>query len=452
MTCKTVKVGIAGVNITPSVGEDIMGDYLRLVPAKGIGNELYAKAMVLDDGEDRVAIVTADIIQFTDELVNDIRKRIKNLTGIDGANVLLSASHTHSSPAIHKKDKASDEYLIELAKKIAGAVYMADQNKHEALIGFGFGEAKVSINRWQKTPTGVRWGPNPNGPIDYEVGVLRVDDLNRRPMSILVNFASHPSIMGSDNLLYSGDYVSYVQSVIEKVYDQRVKAMFCTGAGGDVKIALLTEDGLRFRYGDLEDCRKFGTIIAAEAIKVAEMIKTKPVNKVRAKTMKVMFPLVDLPSIEDVKKELEDLKKQIAELEEKGARTDEVRLRLEWAETTLAQLKEGTAPRSIPAEVQLMRIGDEVALFAVPGELFVEVGLKLKRKMRRSIPGSFIVAYANGCIGYLPSKRAEEDGWCKHDDSYKISLLPANFSGEIENVLLGAVEELLKSKQYNMYL
>ena len=450
MTYETVKVGIARVNITPSVGEDIIADYLRLVPAKGIGNELYAKAMVLDDGDDRVAIITADIIQFTDVLIKDIRERVKSLTGIDGVNTLLSASHTHSSPAIHKRDRPSKEYLIELAKKIAGAVYMADQSKHEALIGFGFGEAKVSINRWQKTPTGVRWGPNPDGPIDYEVGVLRIDDLNRRPMGILVNFASHPSIMGGNNLLYSGDYVSYVQSVIEKVYDQEVKAMFCTGAGGDVKIALLTEDGLRFRYGSLEDCRRFGTIIAAEAIKVAEMIKTKPVNKVHAKTMKVMFPLVDLPSIEDVKKELEALRRQVAELEAKGARTDEVRLHINWAETTLAQLKKGTAPRSIPAEVQLIRIGDEIALFAVPGELFVEVGLKLKRAMRRSVPGSFVVAYANGNIGYLPSKRAEENGWCRHDDSYKLSLRPANFSGEIENVLLRAVEEMLKNKRYSM--
>ena len=79
MMCETVKVGIAGVNITPSVGEDIIADYLRLVPAKGISNELYAKAMVPDD-DDRVAIITAGIIQFTDvsSILNSVRLNFVN--------------------------------------------------------------------------------------------------------------------------------------------------------------------------------------------------------------------------------------------------------------------------------------------------------------------------------------------------------------------------------------
>ena len=103
-------------------------------------------------------------------------------------------------------------------------------------------------------------------------------------------------------------------------------------------------------------------------------------------------------------------------------------------------IREERAPRSIPVEVQLLRIGDEIAFFAVPGELFVEVGMKLKRAM--GLPGSFVIAYANGEIGYLPSKRAQEWGWCEHDDSYKLSGRPANFSGEIEDVLLDALTEI----------
>ncbi|HID05822.1 MAG TPA: hypothetical protein EYP10_01615, partial [Armatimonadetes bacterium] len=225
---RTISGGMATVNITPSVGFDNMGDYLRLKPAMGVGNELFAKALVLDDGENRIAIVTADIIAFTDWLVSETRGRIESLTGIKGANVLLSASHTHSSPAIFEKDNASMEYLVELSKKIAGAVLMADRSKRDVLIGCGIGKAEVSINRWQRTDNGVRWGPNPNAPVDHEVLVMRIDDVNRRPIGILVNFASHPSIMGGDNLLYSGDYVSYVQSTIEKIYDGNVTAMFCT--------------------------------------------------------------------------------------------------------------------------------------------------------------------------------------------------------------------------------
>lgn len=225
---------------------------------------------------------------------------------------------------------------------------MADRSKQEVRIGFGQGEARVCINRWQKTSTGVKWGPNPDAPVDYAVGVLRVDDVEGKPVAVLVNYACHPSIMGADNLLYSGDYTSYVQSVVEKVYDGEVTALFSTGAGGDIKIALLNEEGSQFRYGDLEDCRRFGTMIGAEAIKVAEGIETAAVKTVSAEAM--------------------------------------------------------------------------------------------------GLPGAFVVAYANSYdIGYLPSMRAEQDGWCRHDDSFKSSLQPANLSGRIEGVLVEAARKLVST-------
>jgi len=313
---RTVRAGVARANITAGVGEDNMADYLRLVPARGIGNELYAKALVLDDGAERVGIVTADIISFPDGLVKEMRDRIEALTGIGGKNVLFSASHTHSSPAVNEWDRPAADYLTALSKKVAGAVYMADRNKREALIGFDVGEARVTVNRWQKTPTGVQWGPNPDGPVDPAVGVVRVDGLDGKPIAILVNYASHPTILGSDSLLYSGDYASYVQSVIEKVYDGQVMALFSTGAGGDIKIALLDEDGTHFRYGDLEDCRRVGTLIAAEAIKVAEGIKTQPVEAVSARMMEVTLPLCALPSADDVRDFLKGTEVKLAELEQ----------------------------------------------------------------------------------------------------------------------------------------
>ena len=440
----TIRAGVARANITASVGQDNMADYLRLVPARGVGNELYAKALVLDDGAERVAIVTADIISFPENVVSETRERIETLTGIDGKNVLLSASHTHSSPAVNEWDRPAADYLAELSKKVAGAVFMADQGKQQVLIGSGVGEATVAVNRWQTTPTGVQWGPNPDGPTDPAVGVLRVDGLDGRPIAILVNYASHPTILGSDNLLYSGDYASYVQSVIEEVYGGETTALFATGAGGDIKIAVLDEDGTRFRYGNLEDCRHFGTLVAAEAIKVAEGIETRPVEAVSAKTMEVELPLCELPSTEEVQSFLEQTEATLAELRQAKGNTGQAELRVAWATRTLAALEDGSAPTSVPAEVQLIRLGSDIAFFAVPGELFVEVGMSIKQAM--GLPGSFVVAYANGGVGYLPSRRAEADGWCEHDLSYRIAEHPANFSGAIEDVLVEAAERLLSEE------
>jgi len=436
----TIAAGVAAANITPSVGFDTIGDYLRLVPARGVADELHAKALVLDDGTTRLAIVTADIITFSEPLLHETRARIEELTGIPGTSVLLSASHTHSSPAIDERDHPSQTYLAELAKKIAGAVFMADQAKREALIGCGSGEARVSINRWQQTPAGgVAWGPNPDGPADPDVLVMRVDDLHHTPMAILVSFASHPSILGSDNLLYSGDYAGYVQSGVEAAYGGQAAALFATGAGGDIKIAVLTDDASRFAYTTPDDCRRFGTVIADEAVRVAAAIETRPIGRIRAATIRADLPLVGLPTAAELETLIGQLQHRLAD--PAGPRINNARVQLAWAEATLAALRQGPLPPTMPANLQLLRLGSDIALFAVPGELFVEVGLELKRAM--DLPGPFVVAYANGCIGYMPSRRAEAWGWCDADDSYRYGSQPANFSGAIEGVLLDALRSLL---------
>ncbi|NOY08121.1 MAG: hypothetical protein GXP33_04685 [Spirochaetes bacterium] len=435
-----VKAGFARTNIDPCIGQDNIGDYARLKPGIGIGNELFAKSMVLDDGQNRAALVTADVIGFPGTLVEDIRLRAGRLTGIDEKNIMLSASHTHSSPATTKNDKASHEYLTELAKKIAGIIYLADCKKEEVRIGVGKGEVKVAINRWQNSGSTVKWGPNPDAPVDYELPVIRFDSLKGDPLAVLLNYASHPSIMGKDNLLYSGDYVSFAQEFVEKVYDRNVMAMFSTGAGGDIKIAVLSGDRKSFRYGNLEDCRRYGTIVGAEAVKVIETIKTRPAAKISTSTMNVDLPLVKLPSIEDVEREKKRIEDEISRL--KGTQKEAMLIDLNWALETIKKLKEGTAPESIKAEVNLLRIGDEIALFAVPGELFVEVGINIKKAI--GLAGSFVLAYTNGYLGYLPSKQAEKDGWCKHDDSYMRTQKPANFSGKIEDVLVNAAGQMCR--------
>lgn len=427
--------GVARANITPSVGFDNIGDYLRLKPAVGVGNELYAKALVLDDGHRRLALVALDVIGLQAETVADIRSRVETLTGIPGQNVVLSPSHTHSSPATLPHDNPAREYLTELAKKVAGAVCMAEQNKRPVVVGYGAGEAAVAINRWQRTDSGVRWGPNPDAPVDYEVQVIRFDADDRRPLAILVNYACHPSIMGGDNLLYSGDYTSYVQSFIEKVYDGRVTALFTPGAGGDVKIAVLSGDGSAFAYTDLEDCRKYGTIIGAEAVKVAEGIEPAAVEGIAIESRTVDLPLCSPPPLEEVEREAERLGARGDSLDERDAPL------LRWAEQTAEQIRTGRVPRAVTVEVQLVRIGQQISIFVVPGELFVEVGMRLKREM--GVPGAMVIAFANAYSGYMPSKRAEQWGWCEHDTSYRRLGRPANISGAAEDVLSQALAEMM---------
>lgn len=444
-----LKVGVGRVDVTPPAGVAThVGTF-----SHGAGDRLHAKALLFDDGVERAAIVTVDVIVLGSETVEAARRRIAELTGIKGGNVMFGASHTHSGPATMGwlAENYSEAYVAELAEMMAGAVYEAELNKREALIGAGRGEARISINRWVMTPEGAKWGANPEGPVDNEVTVLRVDDLNRRPFALLVNYAAHASVRSfAKDSIISGDYPSYLQSLVEKVYDGRVTALFSNGASGDTKIAFLTDDGKQFRYGDLDDARRYGTIIGCEAVKVAETIETKPLTGLYVSSKVVPLPLSPLPSIEAVEAELAKSREALKEAEtkgvEKGARFDLI-WNLKWAEKTLAQLRERTAPTSIPGEVQVIQLGDWIAFIAVPGELFVEVGLKLKELVNK--PAAFIVGYANGYVGYLPSAKSQRED----EDRGKLRYYwhkfvnygyPSTFSEEVEGVLLETVKSLIR--------
>jgi len=76
-----------------------------------------------------------------------------------------------------------------------------------------------------------------------------------------------------------------------------------------------------------------------------------------------------------------------------------------WAREMLARMKAGTLRRSVRAEVQALRLGDAATLVALPGEAFVEIGLRIKRELTPRYPGLCLVGYANGYAGYLPSRR-----------------------------------------------
>lgn len=428
----TLKAGVARANITPPVGTVANGGKSSI----GIGTELYAKALVLDDGKTEAALVTADVILLGKKVVAETRARIEEMTGIPGGHVMFAASHTHAGAVTTMRDRWSviepdHSYVDQLVAKMAGAVAEAYSRRGAVRIGAGQGYAAVSINRWISTPEGAKWAPNPEGPVDDTVSLLRVDGSGGKPLAVLINYAAHASVIRW-GAFFAADYPGVLQSVVEKVYDDQITVLFANGASGDTKIKWLTksEDGsLRFGYGGVEDARRWGTALAGEAIKTLEQIGTaEEVGDLRMISKEVALPLLALPSVEDVEAELRAKRK-------KGEDTT-------WEERTLVSLRAGTAPTFITGEIQVLRIGPEIMLVAVPGELFAEVGLRIREQV--ACKHLFIVGYANGYVGYLPSAAScREDGNTPRYDWHKFFWYPASFSEGVEPAILQAVRELV---------
>lgn len=431
--------GVAKVDITPAVGFDWMSDFMILAPAQTVMGELKARALVLDDGTNQAAVVTADLLWFTGEIVAAVRHYVEQLTGLPGHNVILNASHTHASAEVDVNYGASQEYIAELGKKVAGAIYMAWQNREEVRAGAGLGSCDIAISRWRKTETACEWAPAPDSPVDHELGVLRVDRMDGTPLAVLANYAAHPSMFNSPKFrAYSAEYPGFLCEALEQHYGPQTMGMFLVGAGGDVKIKRDTREGPVFAVADAAETRDAGIALAERAIEVAEQVTRSHGHDVNVVSRWVELPLVPpFPA--------EQYEAEAASIRANPEAPPSAKYPLEWAEESARMVRAGQAPASLRVEVQLLRLGRDIALFATPGELFNEVGQKLKRAL--GVSGPLVSAYSNDTprVGYLPSRLVESWGWCQLDHQLKYytrPILPSNFSGQIEEVLVTAAREM----------
>jgi len=392
-----LKAGVAEVNITPFLGCPMAGYSSRDRGSEVIEDELHCKALVLYDGETKLAIVTNDLIGVDNVFVHQTRELTEKATGIPMSNILICTSHTHFGPEIRREEEATVKqpddkfdvaYVAVLQKKMATAVQLADQNLQDAKIGAGKGcTDRLSFNRHTIRPDGTavttyRLPPGEEGltfgPIDPEVGVVRVDGANCEPIATLINFACHPVCSVDRMYTISADYPGYAMRSVEG--ELGGICMFTLGCAGN--IVPIQREGI--------SKRKIGISLAAEVIKTWQWLNLD--DSVRLKSVQ---KIISLPLKE----------------EEANGETREV-------------------------EIQVLRVG-HLGFIGLPGEIFVEIGTAIKEQS--GIENLFPVSLANGSSGYIPIAAAYDQG------GYESRYTPfAKGSGEI---LRDEALELVKSER-----
>ncbi len=428
-----LKVGVARLDITPPVRISRSG---KVFP---IGTPLYATAIVLECGKKRIAIVCADTQLFFKDQVSVARKRIKQLTGIPADHVMLNSSHTHAGgPLPWNREEGGKEYLVFVAKKCADAVFMADKVKRPALVGYARGNVNLAINRWKKKDWGVRWGPNPDGPADQELTLVRFDSLDHTPIAFLASYASHPTVSTLSGGTVHGDFPFFLREALERAYPGST-ALFATGTGGDIKIAFLNEDKSNFRYGTVDDARRFGSIFGAEAVKLAKATKTVPVRSIAIASTMVKLPLYRAKGQESVRRELADAEKNLKKIAAQGAGQRIARMSVRRLQRLLDAYEKGDkVVEGVPVEVQVITLGDHILISGVPGEPMAEIGMGIKK----AFPNRCVIplGFTNEYVGYIPSRYMESIGWCNYGDSPWGR--PTSFSGASEDILIKTVKDL----------
>jgi hypothetical protein len=386
---QTFRAGVARADITPPVGVEMWGYTDRASGATGTLDPLYARALVLDDGKTRVAVVTLDLGRsFGRASMDDVRTRVRKDHRID--DVIFIASHTHSGPVIedfYEGGKVPD-WEQRALDRIVGAIGEAAGKTVAARIGVGTGQIIIGHNRRMVEGDGrvrMLWRnatAQPTGVIDPSVGVMRIDDQQGRPMAVLVNYACHPVVFGSDNLRYSADYPGAMASFVERSFGGDPICFFLQGAPGDINPL---NDKTPLEEDADNEMRRVGERIGKEVARVAKTIQTAA------------------PAAPELALLTEDLKfKNRWNLEKLRAG-----LAASFGPRLASRYEKYIVPE-MALTVTTLVINREIALVGLPGEPFV--GLQLMLKERSPLAMTFLCGYTNGYFGYFPTIRDAVSG------------------------------------------
>lgn len=443
-----LRAGVAKSDITISSPEAVVHD------------PLYAKALVLSDGRTTVAIVAMDAVaigmigEVSDEFLPRLRQRVEDELGIPGGNVLVNASHTHPAGRILCED-------AEQLDRTFDAIRRAAESMVPVRAGVGRGhEDRIMINRTLRLRSGKGWtirqaNPCPPdedvaglGPVDPEIGILRVDRLDGRPLAVVYNFACHP-LLGVPGGGITGNYPGFASAVIESSLGEGAMALFLQGAGGDVT-EVLYKDATRPM-----DSRPVGQMLGLSTLAALQGIGMGDADlSVASRTVQFPRRTDSLERIAELEQEQAELLQSLRftslnfrsflplyiqyalnpehpadysyrYLHEQSIGTSDLQAldarnranmdkylsnirameRLARIQDRIATyrvhqaINEDSGEETFTAEVQAIRIGDCVFV-TCPAEVLTEVGLNVKRASPYEY--TFVSAFSNGYAHYGP--------------------------------------------------
>ena len=419
---RTFRAGAAAANITPPLGQRVVGGWAPF-PATNIHDELHARCLALDDGTTKIVFVVVDNVGVVREVFDQARKWIAEETDLPPENVLMSSTHTHSATTARGKSPMGGDPLFEyqrfLARRIADGVRRALNNLQPAKIGWGSTLAPDHVfnRRWfmkdgpeLNNPFGgrdkVRMNPprghknliKPAGPTDPEVAFLSVKSKDGRPMALMANYSLH-YVGGVGRGDVSADYFAiFADRVQELLKADRQSPPFVgimtNGTSADINNIDFT--GKRPRRKRYEQMTIVARDVAEKVVQAEKEIAYRDWVPLGTRTTELTLK-VRKPSARILKRAHQMLQ------EPEGSKTRQRRERI-YANRTIAMSK---TPETVSIPLQAVRIG-ELGLAAIPFEVFVEIGLEIKK--RTPFGRSFTISFGNGSYGYLPTPEHHELG------------------------------------------
>ncbi|MCD9020838.1 neutral/alkaline non-lysosomal ceramidase N-terminal domain-containing protein [Cohnella silvisoli] len=391
-----LSVGTAKIDITPPFALPLAGFASRenrkfeTIDSRLYVRTFYFQQHTADGSKLQALLVSADILFWSEELTDQLRRRIERQWGIAVDAIILHATHTHSGPSISMRTVGLGDpdldYLIFLEQAVIQSVDQAVADAEPVSIQMGKGVSRISVNRRKWVGNQMMLAPNADGLTDPELRVYVFTTSAGKKKGVLTHYACHPTL--SDRNSVSSEFCGYAMERLESRHDPLTVCAYIQGCCGDID----------------------------------------PVRPEVVESNQDVISIVGQRFADDVDAilsgELERLEPTILA----GRRS-------------IAGLPFAGIPAQARFEITKLTIADGLTFIAMNGEMVVEYGLFLKSRS----PGLIPLAYSNGMIGYITTAIQLQEGGYEPIESVTYFGLPGPFDpaveAEVKNQLMAIIDE-----------
>jgi neutral ceramidase len=407
--CAAFRAAALKVDITPQTPQWLLGYGPR--QSTSVHDPIFHRVLAIDDGQTQFYLVSSDICLFSPSLYDEVAANLERTTGIARKQFWWAVTHTHSAPEIGPPDiykmllkGRSDhewdrEYTSQVSSSLIRGVQEARAKLEPARLRTGLGISMANINRRAKDVDGrVSLGLNPEGPVDRQIGLIRVERTDGSPIALVANYAIHGTVLSGENKMISGDAPGIVAAYLEQKLGAPV--LFVNGAAGN--LAPIYSVYPNPNAGHLSEFR----VLLGDRILDANAALPKGSDQV---ALRLDETFVETP----------------------------LKPGLEWPkELSRYSAVDETGRTIVRLPLRFLRINDTV-IWAAPVELFCEVAIQVRSVSPFS--ETLYFGYTNGWFGYLPTAKAIAEG------GYEPATSP--FSGSAESDITRKVITFLQGER-----
>lgn len=431
-----MRVGTASQEIDLVEGFTMIGFGARISGSEGTHDKLYIKSIILSNDKTRILFVAADLMGLSKEFTKELETEIENKTDIPTQNIIISSTHTHSGPAsmmVANVKELDYTWMNELKMTFIECACRANEKLTSSIVDFCTGTCNIGLNRVLERNGLIKRALKE---VDNQVNVMVIRDKSSGEVdSLIVNYACHPVTLTQKNMLFSADYPCYTIMKLKKNLPD-INVMFTNGCCGDIN---------PIEMNTFESAEKLGFKFADS---VLEILKNN--SDTNSDNKKEIIPDINVKSFEvDIQMSYDlnktTLKKMEYDLVDELLKTDisnsgGIVNNLKWVKMMQDKLNKDVLPKALNAPIKVVKIGT-VCVVTLPFEVFHEIGLKIKKYF--SAFNTMVLGYANGVLGYLPSKRLYDMAPYEAGKSCMYYLNPGPVSIEGESKILDAIAKKL---------